>query len=531
MKNKTVLLVKTLLLSTSGRNILKYSQDKKKRNQIIGGYVGFGILYVMLAVYSALMSVGYGLYGFAEAIPTLCSLAVAIVAFLFTVLKVNGYLFNFREYELLMAMPFSTKTIAAARFLYMYLKSLPWYACITIPMLVGYGYFARPSVLSCLIWVVFALLLPIIPMVVATLLGSLIAKAGSGVKNKKMIQIVLTFALIILCLCLNFILNAVFKTDDIEVILGDIAGFCNRIGRYYPPAEWFRQSVSGFHPLNTAAFLLTTIGIFELFFWALGRYYRQINSSLKSSVAAQELKSRDIKGRSVIKSIAYKEWRRLIGSTVYITNACVGQIMAVILSVVVLCVGPDQIFKPFAEMEIDFEQVFPIIPILVHFMVGMIPTTACSPSLEGRNYWIIQSMPIAKKDLYKGKMLMNLYITIPFDLFATICLGITFQVGIPNLVLYSITGVILCLFSTCFGCLCGVKHMRLDWENEVEVIKQGAAVTVYILPMMLGSIALMAGIVGFGKFLNGTPVILTVMVIAAAMTAFCYSRVMRLAKE
>ena len=51
-------------------------------------------------------------------------------------------------------------------------------------------------------------------------------------------------------------------------------------------------------------------------------------------------------------------------------------------------------------------------------------------------------------------------------------------------ILYLILGLVLCAFSTAWGCVCGIRHMRLDWENEVEVIKQSGAVTIYLLPNM-----------------------------------------------
>ena len=48
------------------------------------------------------------------------------------------------------------------------------------------------------------------------------------------------------------------------------------------------------------------------------------------------------------------------------------------------------------------EMVYPAIPLIVYFFIGMVATTAMTPSLEGKNYWIVQSLPI-KKDALSGK--------------------------------------------------------------------------------------------------------------------------------
>jgi ABC-2 type transport system permease protein len=94
--NNSILLLKTLLLSTSQRNIFRYCKDKKKRRKIIGGFIGAGLLYLMLMAFCVLMCIGYGMTGIIEAVPVMCALTISALAFMFTLFKTNGYLFNFR---------------------------------------------------------------------------------------------------------------------------------------------------------------------------------------------------------------------------------------------------------------------------------------------------------------------------------------------------------------------------------------------------------------------------------------------------
>ena len=139
MKNNSILLLKTLLLSTSQRNIFRYSKDKKKRKKIVGSTIGLFLLYAMLIGYGILMCIGYGAAGIIDAAPVMCAFVISVLAFFFTFFKTNGYLFNFKEYDMLMALPFEARTVAACKFLYMYVKSLPWYLSISFAMLIGYG--------------------------------------------------------------------------------------------------------------------------------------------------------------------------------------------------------------------------------------------------------------------------------------------------------------------------------------------------------------------------------------------------------
>ena len=132
--NNGILLIKTLLLSTSQRNILKHTTDKKKKRKIIGNTVGTVVLYAMLIAFCVAICIGFGKFGFIGAAPQMCALTVSAMAFILTLLKTNGYLFNFKEYDMLMSLPFETETVASCKFLYMYLKSLPWYLSISVAM-------------------------------------------------------------------------------------------------------------------------------------------------------------------------------------------------------------------------------------------------------------------------------------------------------------------------------------------------------------------------------------------------------------
>ena len=64
-------------------------------------------------------------------------------------------------------------------------------------------------------------------------------------------------------------------------------------------------------------------------------------------------------------------------------------------------------------------------------------------------------------------------------------------------------GLVLCAFSTAWGCVCGIRHIRLDWDNEIEVIKQGADVAIYMLPNMFVVMGLTVLVVFLGTRIAG----------------------------
>jgi ABC-2 type transport system permease protein len=125
-------------------------------------------------------------------------------------------------------------------------------------------------------------------------------------------------------------------------------------------------------------------------------------------------------------------------------------------------------------------------------------------------------------------MLFNMMLTVPFAVFGSITLSISMKAGLVSTVLSVVLVVLLCAFSTTWGCVCGIRHMRLDWENEVEVIKQGAAVAMYLFPNMFGTMILLAATVMLGTRMNHTLILGALIVVIGVLAGLCYKKVMKL---
>ncbi|MBP5223670.1 MAG: hypothetical protein J6Z35_11025 [Lachnospiraceae bacterium] len=530
--NKNFVLLKTLLLSTSQWNVYKNCRDGKKRGRIIGNSIGLLVLYLMLMAYCIANCIGYGMMGLVESIPVLCALVISALAFFFTMFKTNGYLFAFKEYDMLMSLPFRPKDIAAGKFLYMYVQSLPWYMSVSLAMMIVYGVYSGAAAAVYPLWVILSLILPVIPMLAAAFAGFLIAKAGSGFQNKTMAQTVLVLIFVLICFASRFFLEDAIRGGRMNEVLETISDSTERVSGIYLPAGWFAGAVSRFEISGMLLLAGSSIALFELIFLFVGNSYRKINSALKSHAASGNFVMAEQKGRSLLHTIAFKEFRRMTGSVTYMPNALIGECLCLISGIAVLFVDFDRMLaKILQDAPVTKEMLYPAIPLIIYFFIGIVATTAFTLSLEGKNYWIVQSLPISRKVLCQGKMLFNLYLTLPVTLFATVTFCISSGAPFLNTVLYLILGICLCAFSTAWGMVCGIKHMRLDWENEVEIIKQGAAVAVYLMPNMLGSMILIVGVVALGTVISQNLITLCLILLVLGLAVLSYRKVLSLCRE
>ena len=369
-------------------------------------------------------------------------------------------------------------------------------------------------------------------MLIASFLGFLIAKIGSGFRNKTMIQTVLTVLLVLLIFAARFLLEDVIREDKIQEMMEVTSEAMDGITEVYLPAGWFSNSVNSVKVSDICLLTGVSILLFAVVFSLVGRSYRSINSKLKSHAAARNFKMKGQKKNSIVKAVAFKEFKRMTGSTVYMTNGILGMVLAAIAGVAAVIFGYDRISELMLKATPEGISVIrPAIPFAAYFFVGMYATTASTPSLEGKNYWIVQSLPLEKKKLYQGKMLFNMFLSVPVMIFCTLCLCFATKTPVIESVLYIMLGGGGGGFSTAGGCVCGIKHIKLDWENEVEVVKQSSAVAIYMFPnmfaaMVLGTLAVIAGtkvdhsIVSAGFF-----------ILVGILASLSYRKVMRLSEK
>ncbi|MBO4900486.1 MAG: hypothetical protein J5509_09355 [Lachnospiraceae bacterium] len=533
MNSKSMILLRAMFKSTSRINTLKYSTDKKKRRQIKAGIFGMIVLMIYGAALAGGIAAAMAANGLAETVPLMVATIITIMSLVFTILKSNGFLYGFKEYDMIMAMPFSVNTIVSDRFLFMYLRDLRWDALVSISALVGYAIVTKPPVIVYVLWILLTPFISLLPTVVSSLLGVLVARIGSRSKHRNVIQTVLIYIFVIPLFFIQYVINYIMGTNQVESVLNQSSAMLGSFSRVVPTVAWFGKAVNSQDILSVILLIVVSLVIYVGAIVLIGKSYRRINSNLASFNEKKKNKAveKSFKKRNVMQSIAYKEFKKITGSTTCATNICLGAVMSILVGLVLLFVDVNTVVKLFTQgHEVDVTPYRLIWPFFVYFFIGMVPATAPSLSLEGKNYWIIKTMPVDMMTVIKGKMLFNIYLCLPTAMFAVVS-GCRAMKGGPLdylLSIYIIT--VLIVFSTVYGMRCGAKHMRLDWENEVEVVKNGPAVNTYTLPNLFGTMILIGALIGLSHVMDIRLLVLIVSVIYILLTIWSYTAVKRFSR-
>lgn len=491
---KVFKLARMMLVSSSRLNVYKYETDKKKRNKIIGGYVGQSFLYLYLVGLVLVSCVGYGAMGMTQMIPIMSGLAVSVMVFAFALFKAGAYMFGGNDYDFLMSLPFSVKDVVSAKFIYMYVNELPFVICLMISYEIGYGIYERPGLITYIIWTVLTFFLPVIPLIAATIICSFATGIGSRFKYKKIVSSIFMFIFILFCFSSRFIVEGLFRNNEPADIMNMATEGLESINTVYLPSKWFANAVITHGISDILLIVAASILVYELTFSLISKRYRQVNTRINSYGESPSKKTFVVKKRSVVSAVANNEFKRFLNSTNYLVNAGMGVVFISVLIVATLFVDMDLILAVMTQnAPIKKNILIATAPVIIYFFSGMVATTCISPSMEGKNMWILDTLPIKREQIIKGKMLFNIVLFLPISVLGAgiLCSKLGANAGEALISVICVTAMVL--FSTTFGMFMGLKFIRLDWTNDMEVIKKGAAVGLYLLFNMI--LTMLSGVV------------------------------------
>lgn len=128
--------------------------------------------------------------------------------------------------------------------------------------------------------------------------------------------------------------------------------------------------------------------------------------------------------------------------------------------------------------------------VVASFIVGMSGTTQVSISLEGKNLWILKSLPVKMKDIYLSKIMVSLTLIVPSVIIFAIIVGIAFKLALLDYIFIIIIPILFATFLAVLGLVINLHFPKLDAKSDTVIVKQS---TSSFLNIMAGMILTFAG--------------------------------------
>lgn len=129
---------------------------------------------------------------------------------------------------------------------------------------------------------------------------------------------------------------------------------------------------------------------------------------------------------------------------------------------------------------------------LLMLLAGINTYTAASISLEGKELWVIRSLPVSAKDVLFAKIRWQLLITAPPLVLLSVIAGIVLKLSPFVWLTGTLAALAFVAFIAALGLRLNLKNPIFDWTNEAVPTKTGKPVMLITLPVMIGVPILMA---------------------------------------
>lgn len=529
MKN-LINLVKINLLTFF--DIYKLFQAKENKNfkkiipyTLLYIYI-FGVLAVSIYHGSVFILDGLKALGLEHLLLAVMMVMTSIYLVFATIFKVNKTLFGAKDYSILFSLPIEKKTIITSKFLVLYFANLIFMLMFMIPAYLAYTIGTHPTYLFHIMFFISFLFIPLIPTVIGCIIGSLLTAMSSKFKYKNFANIILSLLLFVVVYYFTYRMQSMSAIDLANLSQSLVDKFNN----IYPLTKLYTEIITGNNLFSLILFIFLSLFIFEIFKDIIVKYFDQINNKLSSVTINNKYISKNIKLKKPLISLYLKEIKRYFSSPLYVLNTAFGSLL-LLISLILLAVLESDTLDTLLQVPNFSKYLMTSAPLMFAAFASLSCTTHSSISLEGKNLWIIKSLPIDIKNIFIAKIMVNLTIILPTLFIGSLMLTFITKVSLLNYSIILILPTIYAFFIAGFGLLINLFFPLLDWINEVKVIKQSMASILTLATGMLISVVPIFIIPDNNSYLYFILISAVMLVITIIIYKVLFTKGMKMFKE
>lgn len=494
-----LLLAKILLKSTGGSFMGGNSKKSVSKGQI-ALLILIGIC--MLPLLALLFEASSFLYKtlapihMEELLYELLFAVLSLTLLVFSLPFVLSVMFFSRDLEYLQPMPLSSWQIVGAKFItimvYEYISAL----FIGLPLLAGIADAAQSGFTFWLIAVPLLLTLPVLPVIYAAFLGTLVLYLTRSWKHKEALMTFFSLILILFSASLGMLVSRLGEALNSSAILDIITNarpLVTGFSQIFPNLPFAKQALMHTDFLMLLLYLLSSLILVSAFLLFGNRFYLKAVTGMTETSSKKERLS-DSETRKALRTsgaaatFASREWKLLVRTPIYFLNCVVSAFIVPVILLLTLFFSIPQMqdFIPALEQVLPFirktdEALLNGFLLLAVFIVsGLMGAMNLSPatciSREGQTISDLKFIPVSVSDILKGKMLCSLSISaaavfpyaVALPVIGNLLLQTSLWLLVPSLLIAAFTITMLGYLML----LGDLIHPKLNWTTEQAAVKQ-----------------------------------------------------------
>lgn len=477
--NSVKLLIKASVLNSFSLNRLFKEPSKTEKTKMI--FIGIIILLAFSTVFSGMLAYFFMISDYLlklnalNIILSITLINISAVSLLMSVYKASGYLYSFKDYDLLMSLPVKTSEVLVSKLSLLYGTNLIICVIIGVPSLLAYGIKSSSGIVYYAFAFIAMVFVSLIPMSVGALLSLALGKISTKFRSTNIVMIIGSFLLVLALMVGSYFMNNVSaeRVQNSAILIGDMA-------QLYFPTRFFVHALENLNTVSLLIFILISVLPFILLVLLFSRSFKTINSKMNERYKAASYKMTSLKVSSVLQALYKKEINFYFSSYIYVLNTSMGSVMMTIVTIGIAMFGGENMAQ-MLEIPMVNEFIVPAATAVISLCVCLTCTTAPSISLEGKNLWIVKSLPINPIDMIKSKILVNLIIILPILFINTVILAVSLKMTLISYIAFLFTATLYAFYISLAGIIINLYLPKLEWKSHMVVVKQSASVIVAML--------------------------------------------------
>ncbi|MDL2295669.1 hypothetical protein LJC18_02550 [Lachnospiraceae bacterium OttesenSCG-928-E19] len=424
---------------------------------------GYALFAALLALYGYLTAYSMIEGDYAALLPGFGVTFMSLLVLMLNLFNVSGVMFAYGDYDMLMSFPIKTSTVILSKFLSLYLPSVFCSLSYMIPIGMKYCNYKGQSPASYIYWIVGGILVPLVPVTLAVVLGAIIIWITSKSIHKNILNSVLS-------LVIGWMFIPIFNLSGTKGTHNVQNGAVGLLESFYSPAILFNKAMEANSILLFLLFVFLSVAWCVFFLKILGVYYKRLNTGITTFGRHGDYEVSEIKAKNPIKALVKKEVQRFLNCPPYTMNTLLWLIIALAGSIAFCVIGETKIM---ALSKIpEFGRIIgQVTPLVLATILGLCNTTSMSLSLEGKNLWILESLPLSSKTIFTSKILFNLILQIPVGFICSLLLAFSIKMDLFTMIMLFVMPMVYSFTNTVVGMYFNIKYPHFQWVSEMEVIR------------------------------------------------------------
>jgi len=396
-----------------------------------------------------------------------------------SLLMVHKQLYDARDNDLLLSMPVKPRDILVSRLVMLWVQTFAFEMMILLPLGFAYMHEMGTTVSGVILFIVTSLLFPLLTFVFTCPVGWVLQLLSTHAKRKTFMTTL--FSIIFLILYMYFIMRL---NSIVTLVTTDSRTFAPVFKRAAYPLYFYGKALAGQSISDFLIFALFVIVPFLLIFLLLCRSFIRL-ATMKKTGARIRYRQKRMEPKQLMRALMDRELLHFTSSSMYMLNGAMGLLFLVILPVVMIF-RMDAV-KAFAAQMPGLE-IWLLASAGISLISAMNIISAPSVSLEGKNLWIIRSMPVSEKKILLAKAAAHITVCTPPVLFASAVTAVLFRTSFPQTIFLILLPLLSNVMTGLVGVVVNLQFPRFDWISETAAVKQSMSTFVSMLVSVIGAV-------------------------------------------